>query len=58
MQIWNYACHMTTAKACVCTYTGVLVDGEIKSQAFPNVRDLLSIKDKQEAKNFQSTLDW
>ena len=23
-QIWNYACHMTTPKTCVCTYTGVL----------------------------------
>ena len=45
---------MTTAKDCVCTYTGILADGEIKSQAFPNVRDLLSVKDKQEAKDFQS----
>ena len=54
MQIWNYASHMTSAKQCVCTYTGVLTKNEVTSQAFPNVRDLLSVKDKQEVKNFQS----
>ena len=54
MQIWNYACYTTTAKACVCCYTGFLTGSEIKSHAFPNVRELLTVKDKQQVQNFQS----
>ena len=48
---------MTTAKACVCCYTGVLTGSEIKSiksHAFLNVRELLTVKDKQQVQNFQS----
>ena len=44
MQIWNYACHMTTAKACVHTKTGILKENEVKEQAFPTTRDLLSAR--------------
>ena len=54
MQIWNYACHMTTAKACVHTYTGILKDNEVNEQAFPTTRELPSVKDKERAKNFKS----
>ena len=54
VQIWNYASHMMTAKACVCTYTGIMAGSELKDQAFPNVWDLLSVKDKQEVTEFQS----
>ena len=45
---------MTTAKACVCTYAGILKKNKVKEQAFPMVRDLLSAKDKEEARNFRS----
>ena len=53
MQIWNYAPHMTTAKACVCTYAGILKKNEVKEQTFPMVRELLSAKNK-EARNVRS----
>ena len=54
MQIWNYLDHAQTAKACTNNYAGILVGNEIKGQAFPNVRDLLSVKDKQAVKDFES----
>ena len=55
MQIWTYLDHAKTGKACTNTYAGILVENEIKGQAFPNVRDLLSVKDKQAVKEFEST---
>ena len=58
MQMWNYACHVTSAKACVCTYTGILEGNEVKDQAFPNVRDLLSVKDKQAVWISNRTVRW
>ena len=54
MQIWNYASHMTTAKACVHTYTGILKDSEVKEQTLPKTRKLLSARDKERARNFRS----
>ena len=55
MQIYTYLDHAKTGKGCTNTYTGILVDSEIKGQAFPNVRDLLSVKDKQAIKEFESS---
>ena len=54
LQIWNYLEHATTAKACTNNYAGILEGKEIKGQAFPNVRDLLSVQDKQAVKDFES----
>ena len=47
MQIYTYFDHARTGRGCTNTYTGILEGSEIKGQAFPNVRDLLSVKDKQ-----------
>ena len=56
MQIWSYLDHAKSGKACTTnTYAGILVGNEIKGQAFPDVRDLLSVRDKQAVKEFEST---
>ena len=55
MQIWTHLDHARTGKGCTNTYTGILVGSEIKGQAFPDVRDLLSVKDKQAVKEFESS---
>ena len=55
MQIWSYLDHARTGQKCTNTYAGILVANEIKGQAFPDVRDLLSVKDKQAVKEFEST---
>ena len=55
MQIWTYLDHARTGKACTNTYAGILVGNEFKGQAFRDVRDLLSVKDKQAVKDFEST---
>ena len=36
VQIWKYACHITTAKACAHTYTGILTGNEITGPSTPN----------------------
>ena len=36
------------------TYTGILEGSEVNRQAFPNVRELLSVKDKKAIKDFES----
>ena len=46
--------HSRTAKSCTNNCAGILVGNEIKGQAFPDVRDLLSVKDKQAVKDFES----
>ena len=55
MQIWTYLDHARTGRGCTNTYTGILVGSEAKAQAFPDVRDLLSVKDKQAVKEFESS---
>ena len=55
MQIWTYLDHARTGRECTNTYTGILAGNEIHGQAFPDVRDLLSVKDKQAVKEFESS---
>ena len=54
MQIYTYLEHARTGRACTNTYTGILEGSEVKRQAFPNVRELLSVKDKKAIKDFES----
>ena len=54
MQIYTYLDHARTGKSCANTYTGILEGSEVKKQAFPNVRELLSVKDKKAIKEFES----
>ena len=54
MQIYTYLDHARNGKGCTNTYTGILEGSEVKRQAFPNVRDLLSVKDKKAIKEFES----
>ena len=55
MQIWTYLDHARTGTGYTNTYTGILVGSEVKGQAFPDVRDLLSVKNKQAVKEFESS---
>ena len=54
MQIYTYLEHAKSGKGCTNTYTGILEGSEVKRQAFPNVRELLSVKDKKAIKDFES----
>ena len=54
MQIYTYLEHARTGRGCANTYTGILEGSEVKRQAFPNVRELLSVKDKKAIKDFES----
>ena len=54
MQIYTYLEHARTGRGCTNTYTGILEGSEVKRQAFPNVRELLSVKDKKAIKDFES----
>ena len=54
MQIYTYLEHARTGKGCTNTYTGILEGSEVNRQAFPNVRELLSVKDKKAIKDFES----
>ena len=54
MQIYTYLDHAKSGRGCTNTYTGILEGSEVKRQAFPNVRELLSVKDKQAIKDFES----
>ena len=56
MQIWNYLDHARENGKVVHQQlcAGHLVGSEIKGQAFPDVRDLLSVKDKKLVKDFES----
>ena len=56
MQIYTYLDHARTGSQCTNTYTGILEGTEVKRQAFPNVRDLLSVQDKKAIKEFQSPM--
>ena len=55
MQIYTYLDHAKSGRSCTNTYTGILEGSEVKRQAFPNVRELLSVKDKKAIKNFRVT---
>ena len=54
MQIYTYLDHAKSGRGCANTYTGILEGSEVKRQAFPNVRELLSVKDKKAIKDFES----
>ena len=54
MQIYTYLDHAKSGKGCTNTYIGILEGSEVKKQAFPNVRELLSVKDKKAIKDFES----
>ena len=54
MQIYTYLDHAKSGRGCTNTYTGILEGSEVKRQAFPNVRELLSVKDKKAIKDFES----
>ena len=54
MQIYTYLDHAKSGRGCTNTYTGILEGSEVKKQAFPNVRELLSVKDKKAIKDFES----